>query len=71
MRELGRSSLFIYWIHIELIYGLISLPLHRGLPLWQVFIAYVLFVVLMLGAARLKNRAVAWWRVRRSSPAPA
>ena len=71
MRELGRSSLFIYWIHIELIYGLISLPLHRGLPLWQVFIAYFLFVLLMLGAALFKNRAIAWWRVRKSSPAPA
>ena len=28
--QLGRTSLFIYWIHVELVYGLISRPLHRG-----------------------------------------
>jgi uncharacterized membrane protein len=71
MRELGRSSLFIYWIHIEMIYGLISRPLHRALPLSRVFVAYVLFVCLMVGASMLKNRVMAWWRVRKSSPAPA
>ena len=26
----GRSSLFIYWIHVEMVYGLISTPLHGG-----------------------------------------
>ena len=31
--QLGRTSLFIYWIHVELVYGLISLPLHRALSL--------------------------------------
>ena len=28
LQLLGRSSLFVYWIHVELVYGLISLPLH-------------------------------------------
>ena len=33
MQQLGRTSLFIYWIHVEMVYGLISLPLHQGLSL--------------------------------------
>ena len=31
--ELGRSSLFVYWIHVEMAYGVLSAPLHRRLPL--------------------------------------
>jgi len=30
---LGRSSLFVYWIHVEMAYGSIALPLKRALPL--------------------------------------
>ena len=30
---LGRSSLFVYWIHVEMAYGSIALPLRRSLPL--------------------------------------
>ncbi len=33
LQQLGRTSLFIYWIHIELIYGLMVRPLHKSLTL--------------------------------------
>ena len=33
LQLLGRSSLFVYWIHVELVYGLISLPLHGAFSL--------------------------------------
>ena len=29
LREFGRSSLFVYWIHVEMVYGVLSAPLHR------------------------------------------
>ena len=33
LQAFGRSSLFVYWIHVEMVYGLISLPLHGALSL--------------------------------------
>jgi uncharacterized membrane protein len=56
--QLGRTSLFIYWIHVELVYGLLSRPIHRSLSLSQASAAYVAFVVLMLGCSVAKDRAV-------------
>ena len=58
LAELGQSSLFIYWIHVELVYGYASWPLRRHLPLWGTAIAYVLFTLLMLLAVRLRDRVV-------------
>jgi uncharacterized membrane protein len=57
--QLGKTSLFIYWIHVEMVYGLISLPLHRQLTLGQAAAAYVLFTGLMLIFSILKDRWVA------------
>ena len=58
----GRSSLFIYWIHVELVYGLISLPLHGAFSLRGAWIGLVLFWLLMLAAAVGKDRGKKWWR---------
>jgi uncharacterized membrane protein len=56
LTQLGRTSLFIYWIHVELVYGLISRPWHRALTLFQAFIAYVIFCGLMLACSIAKER---------------
>jgi len=55
---LGASSLFVYWFHVELVYGVIATPLRRALSLPQVFLAFALFCVLMLGVTLWKNRLV-------------
>lgn len=64
LAQLGRTSLFIYWIHVELIYGLISRPLHGRLTLPQAMVALVLFTALMLACSMAKDRTVAWYRGR-------
>ncbi|HEX6975537.1 MAG TPA: acyltransferase [Vicinamibacterales bacterium] len=64
MQQLGRTSLFIYWIHVELVYGLISLPLHKRLPLGGAWLALGAFCVFMLGCSIVKDRVVAKWRAR-------
>jgi hypothetical protein len=70
MQQLGRTSLFIYWIHVEMVYGLISLPLHKRLPLGGAWLAFGAFCVFMLLCSLLKDRVVAWWRARKpGSPA--
>jgi uncharacterized membrane protein len=59
--ELGVSSLFVYWIHVEMVYGVLSAPLHRRLPMPWMFAAVAGFAVVMWGLVRLKNRIVAIW----------
>jgi uncharacterized membrane protein len=61
LRQLGRSSLFVYWIHVELVYGLISRPLHRSLTLTEALIALSLFSALMLLCSVVKDRTVRLW----------
>jgi hypothetical protein len=65
MEQLGRTSLFIYWIHVELVYGLISLKLHKSMNLGQACAALAAFTLLMLFVSLAKDRAVAAWRGRR------
>jgi uncharacterized membrane protein len=62
MEQLGRSSLFIYWIHVEMVYGLISLKLHKALTHRQAWAAYTAFVVFMLQCSIAKDRVVRWKR---------
>ena len=59
IRQLGRTSLFIYWIHVEMIYGLISEPLHGSLSLIQASLAFVAFSLFMLVCSIAKDTVVA------------
>ena len=56
LEEFGVSSLFVYWIHVEMVYGIVSMSLHRKLTVPQAGVAYVLLCVLLFGLVRFKNR---------------
>ena len=56
----GQTSLFVYWVHVELAYGLFSAAWKRSLTIPQAAIAYVGFTILMLWAAQ-------WWARRTAS----
>jgi uncharacterized membrane protein len=71
LQQMGRTSLFIYWIHIELIYGLVVRPLHKSLPLGGAWLGVLIFGLLMLLASLIKDRVVAAWRSRRVLPSTA
>jgi uncharacterized membrane protein len=66
LEQLGRTSLFIYWIHIELIYGLVVLPLHKSLTFPQAWLGVIVFSLLMLTCSLVKERVAASlpWRRR-------
>ena len=64
LARLGRNSLFIYWIHVELVYGYASWGWRHRLPLWGTAIAYILFCVLMYRAIGWRDLAVERWRNR-------
>jgi hypothetical protein len=49
----GRTSLFVYWVHVELAYGNISYPLHHALPLPWSALAYAALTAGMLWLARV------------------
>jgi len=66
VQQLGRTSLFIYWIHVELVYGLISMRIHHRLTFGEACVALVLFSGLMLVASIAKDRYVAWRHARRA-----
>jgi fucose 4-O-acetylase-like acetyltransferase len=55
LQQLGRSSLFVYWIHVELVYGLISLPLHGAFSLAGAWTGFLLFAGLMVAVVVVKD----------------
>ena len=65
LEKLGRNSLFVYWIHVELVYGYASWLWRHRLPLWGTAIAWAAFSVLMYRAIGLRDRLVDLWRRRR------
>jgi uncharacterized membrane protein len=56
VQDFGRSSLFVYWIHVEMAYGIFSAPLHRRLPLEWAMVGWVLLTLLLLGLVKMKQR---------------
>lgn len=57
MLLLGRTSLFVYWVHVEIAYGVVSYPLHYALPLaWSAAGFGVVLLVMY--------RAAGWWANR-------
>jgi uncharacterized membrane protein len=59
---LGRTSLFVYWVHVELVYGLISRPLHGAFSLEGAWAALGGVCLLMLWLAAVKERFATKYR---------
>ena len=56
LREFGIASLFVYWIHVEMVYGVVSTPLHRQLTFPQALVAFAAFTAFLFGLVKLKDR---------------
>jgi uncharacterized membrane protein len=71
LERFGRNSLFIYWIHVELVYGYTTWVIRRRLPLWGTAIAWLAFCAVMYGAILWRDRVRGWWRsTRRTKSTP-
>ena len=55
---LGRSSLFVYWIHVEMAYGSIALPLKRALPLELSLLGTAMLCAMLYLITRWKDRVM-------------
>lgn len=60
----GQTSLFVYWVHIEIAYGFVGVPLKKSLTVPQAFVAYLVLTMVMLWLAN-------WWRSRTGPWIPA
>ena len=68
LARFGRHSLFVYWVHVELVYGYATAPLHHRLPLWGTGLAYVAFTGVMYWSISIRDRVVAWWQTPPGQP---
>jgi uncharacterized membrane protein len=66
MLQFGHTSLFVYWIHVELAYGVLASPLKGNLPIVASWGAFLLFAWGMLAISRWKDRMMAR-RAKRAS----
>jgi uncharacterized membrane protein len=64
LERFGRHSLFVYWIHVELVYGYASWLWRGRLPLWGTAIGLVAFCFLMYRAIDLRDAVVRTWQQR-------
>jgi uncharacterized membrane protein len=55
LQEFGKASLFVYWIHVEMAYGVLSAPIHRSLTFPAAVLAFAGFSLFLFGLVRLKN----------------
>lgn len=56
VETLGRSSLLVYWIHVEMVYGVVATPLKQRLPLASSLAAVVALSLLLYALVRTKQR---------------
>ncbi len=65
LARLGQRSLFVYWVHVELVYGYVTWPIHKSLPVLLTLASYVVFCALMYRAVLLRDRVAGSWGARR------
>jgi fucose 4-O-acetylase-like acetyltransferase len=61
VRQFGTTSLLVYWVHIELVYGRWFGSIKEQLSVGQTIFAAVITIVLMLGLSLLRTN---WAQVR-------
>ena len=57
MQCLGRNSLMVYWVHVMIVYGIVSAPIKRTMTAWEAALATALVTALMVW---LSARWTAW-----------
>ena len=74
--ELGRTSLFVYWLHIEFVYGRFSILPKHSQSILSATAGILVICAAMVGVAVLRNRvkgrglqALAFWRRPAGVPA--
>ncbi|MGA3027628.1 MAG: heparan-alpha-glucosaminide N-acetyltransferase domain-containing protein [Bryobacteraceae bacterium] len=72
-RQMGTTSLVVYWTHIELVYGRSAALLKESLGVAQCVVAAAILIAVMLGLSLLRTHwpeAMRLWRIRFPRLAP-
>ncbi len=67
LATLGAASLFVYWVHVELVYGGLAILIHRRIPLELTLVAVVMVA---WGMVRLVPWARRWVAAPAGRPEP-
>jgi uncharacterized membrane protein len=70
MRLFGQTSLFVYWVHVELVYGLLLGRLHGKLSFFGATIGLVLMTAAMAVLAKLRLKYWHGWPSRKKIVVP-
>lgn len=62
LRQFGTTSLLVYWVHIELVYGRWLWFLKENLDVAHTIVAALAIMLLMLGISVVKTRRVEIWK---------
>jgi fucose 4-O-acetylase-like acetyltransferase len=62
LQAFGRSTLFVYWIHVEMVYGLVSVRFHSAFSLVGAWAALAVFSGFILACVIAKDRFSGWWK---------
>jgi uncharacterized membrane protein len=58
LQELGIASLFVYWVHVEMVYGFLTWPIHRRLTFEWALLAFAGFTIVLYGLVKLRDRVI-------------
>jgi hypothetical protein len=61
VRQFGTTSLLVYWVHIEIVYGHATHTLHNALNVPQTILAAICIILLMLILSTIKTH---WRQIR-------
>jgi uncharacterized membrane protein len=71
LRQLGKTSLLVYWVHVEIAYGNVVLPaLRQRLGPNEALAGVLLLTLAMLGLSRLRTHGSALWHASRAPLEP-
>lgn len=70
LRQFGTTSLLVYWVHIELVYGRWFGIWKERLSVGQVMAYTLVLIGLMLLLSLLQTRGRDWWRSLKNSTVP-
>ena len=69
-QQFGMTSLLVYWVHIELVYGRWFGIWKERLSVGQVVTYTLVLMALMLLLSLLQTRGKGWWQALKSAPMP-
>jgi uncharacterized membrane protein len=68
LRQLGASSLFVYWVHVEMVYGVPSRAFHQSVAFSTGLVLWALLCVVLTLLVRFKTAMTASPAVRGRNP---